>query len=385
MKMNIKALEEKRDAMLNGLQQTIEAALAESRALTEEEINTQTETEAEVDRINKTIKAARSMERSNVLDNPSEGSQNSVEEREERMFVDYIRGTRAEMREGEQNMTMSNASAIIPTSIARRIIKEVVDRCPILAGATRYNVPGTLKVPVWGDANGTHNITVGYQEEFVEITADSGAFTSVDLSGYLAGALTLIGRSVINSAVFDVTSFIVGQMAEEIATWIEGQLLVGTGTSAAQGATNTTNVVTAAGGAAVTADELIELQSKVKQVYQPNACWTMAPATFTALKKLKDGNNRYLLQDDITQAFPYRLLGKPVYLSDNMPAMGAGAAAILYGDYAGLSVNFRENIGIQVLREHYATQHAVGVLGWFEFDAKITDAQRLAVLKMAGA
>ena len=134
--------------------------------------------------------------------------------------------------------------------------------------------------------------------------------------------------------------------------------------------------------AAITADELIELQSKIKQAHQGNACWTMHPDTFTTIKKLKDGNNRYLLQDDVTGSFPYRLLGKPVYLSDNMPAMAAGAKAVLYGDYSGLSVNFRENISIQVLREKYATQHAIGVVSWFEFDSRVTDHQKLAVLTM---
>ena len=101
-----------------------------------------------------------------------------------------------------------------------------------------------------------------------------------------------------------------------------------------------------------------------------------------SIKKLKDQTNRYLLQDDVTGEFPYRLLGKPVYLSDNMPAMASGAKAILYGDYSGLSVNFRENISVQILREKYATQHAIGVVSWFEFDAKVTDNAKLAVLTM---
>ena len=62
--------------------------------------------------------------------------------------------------------------------------------------------------------------------------------------------------------------------------------------------------------------------------------------------------------------------------------MAAGAKAILYGDYSGLSVNMRENISIEVLREKYATQHAIGVNAWFEFDSKVTDSQKLAVLTM---
>ena len=108
----------------------------------------------------------------------------------------------------------------------------------------------------------------------------------------------------------------------------------------------------------------------------------MNPATFTVLKQMQDAQNRPLLEPDVTAEFPYRLLGKPVYLSDNMDSIAANKLAILYGDYSGLSVNFREDIGIEILREAYHTQHAIGIDCWFEFDSKVTDEQKLAVLKI---
>lgn len=377
----LKKLLEQRAEKQKSMEAILSAAKAEERAMSADETAAFDRIEAEIRAIDATIEAeerARKLEMGNS--NPTGTA--TQEEMEERAFADYVMGRVTEERAGEQNMTMGNNGAIIPTTIANRIIKAVKDRCPILAGATMYHVKGNLKVPVWGKANDTHDIAVGYQTEFTEITADSGKFTSIDLGGYLAGALVLIGESVENNAVFSVTDFIVNQMAEEIAVFIEKELLVGTGSSAAQGATNTSTVLTAASSTAITADEIIELQAKVKQAYQGNACWTMHPDTFIAIKKLKDGNNRYLLQDNITGAFPYMLLGKPVYLSDNMPTIAAGAKAILYGDYSGLSVNFRENISIRILREKYATQHAIGVNAWFEFDSKVTDNQKLAVLTM---
>ena len=381
--MNIKALIEKRADLLKEAENILSACETETRALTEEENTRYDAIMEEVRTLDATLDKAEAMDKMAVRSYVEEVAKEDPAVAEERAFADYILGKSTELRTGEQNVDMTNNGAIIPTTIANRIIKAVKDKCPILAGSTLYRVKGTLKVPVWGNANSTHNIAVDYQTEFQEITADAGKFTSVDLGGYLAGALTLIGRSVENNAVFSVVDFVVNQMAEEIAIWLEGQLLVGTGSSAAQGATKVSNGVTAASATAVTADELIELQGKVKQVYQQNACWTMAPATFTAIKKLKTGQGVYLLQEDFSQAFPYRLLGKPVYLSDNMPAMTTGNKAILYGDYSGLSVNIRENISVEVLREKYATQHALGVVAWFEFDSKITDAQKLAVMTMA--
>ena len=44
-----------------------------------------------------------------------------------------------------------------------------------------------------------------------------------------------------------------------------------------------------------------------------------------------------------------------------------------------------ETMEIEVLREHFATQHAVGVVGWAELDAKVENAQKLAKLTMAAS
>ena len=49
----------------------------------------------------------------------------------------------------------------------------------------------------------------------------------------------------------------------------------------------------------------------------------------------------------------------------------------------GLATKFNEDINIQVLRERYAPQHALGIVGWFEFDSKVIDAQQIAKLVMA--
>lgn len=377
---NLKALQERRAEAYDELQAIVTKADGEKRAMTEEETTNFDKLETEIRSIDSTIERE---ERSrDITEVKAEMQTTDKATLEARAFEALIRGTETELRAGEQNFTMTNNGALIPETIANRVIKAIEDRCPILAGATLYNIAGTLKIPVYGKANSTHDIAVGYQSEFTEITADAGAFTSVDLGGYLAGALTLIGRTVINNAQFPVTDFVINEMADKCATWIEDQLLNGTGSNEVTGALTTTNTMALNSTSAITADDLISLQARVKQANQRNACWTMHPDTFTYIKKLKDTTGRYLLQDDITGEFPYRLLGKPVYLSDNMPTIAAGAKVVLYGDYSGMAVNFREGISIEVLREKYATQHAIGVVSWFELDAVVADAQKLATLAM---
>ncbi len=381
----LKKMRENREEKVKALENVLNAAKTENRAMTAEEQASFDAIEKEIADIDKTIEAEeRAAKAKNTQETGDNGAeQETQEELEERAFVKYVLGAAAglEERAGELNLTMANNGAIVPTSIANKIIKKVKDISPILSRATVYYMTGELKVPVYGASSG-HDVKVAYSDDFTELTADAGKFTSVDLKGYLVGALTLIGRKLKTNAMFNVTDFIVNYMAEEIAAFLEGELLNGT-TSKMEGALSTTNEKTAAAAAAITADELIDLQAKVKQAFQSDACWIMHPETFTAVKKLKDGQNRYLLQDDFTGEFPYRLLGKPVFVSDNMPKIATGAKTVLYGDMSGLSVKIAEQLEIEVLREKYATQHAIGVVAWMEVDSKVTDSQRMAVLKMA--
>lgn len=378
----LKKMRENREEKVKALENVLNAAKTENRAMTAEEQASFDAIEKEIADIDKTIEAEeRAAKAKNTKETGDNGAeQETQEELEERAFVKYVLGAAAglEERAGELNLTMANNGAIVPTSIANKIIKKVKDISPILSRATVYYMTGELKVPVYGASSG-HDVKVAYSDDFTELTADAGKFTSVDLKGYLVGALTLIGRKLKTNAMFNVTDFIVNYMAEEIAAFLEGELLNGT-TSKMEGALSTTNEKTAA---AITADELIDLQAQVKQAFQSEACWIMHPETFTAVKKLKDGQSRYLLQDDFSGEFPYRLLGKPVFVSDNMPKIATGAKTVLYGDMSGLSVKIAEQLEIEVLREKYATQHAIGVVAWMEVDSKVTDSQRMAVLKMA--
>lgn len=73
----------------------------------------------------------------------------------------------------------------------------------------------------------------------------------------------------------------------------------------------------------------------------------------------------------------YTLFGNDVFCSDNMPKMAAGKTAIIYGDMSGLAVKVSEDMNIEVLREKFATEHAIGVVGWLEMDSKIEMNRRL--------
>lgn len=216
----MKKLIEKRAVLKAEMQSILDTASEEERAVSDDEAKKFDELENEIRAIDETIERNKKMYGiSDVLHPTTDTAVNSVQA-EERAFVDFIQGRISEMRAGEQNFTTSNNTAIIPQTIANRIIKTVTEICPVLAGAEMYHVKGTLKIPKYTKASG-HDITVGYAEEFTELTADAGKFITVDLSGHLMGALTLVGKSVINNSSVDIMGFITQHMAEQIAVCLE--------------------------------------------------------------------------------------------------------------------------------------------------------------------
>ena len=395
-----KYLEEKKNDLITRAEGVLNKAKEEKRELTDDEAQELAEIRDDIRRIKETLKLdddfrdMKAMEKK--LDEEPKGDtkmngekdrackdkeKRAIEEQEERDFEMFLRGM---INERANNLTPASGSgqALIPTTIANRIIRKVYDICPILERSSKYNVKGKLQIPYYDES--TTAITVAYQQEFVAMQSNVGAFASIELSGYLAGALALVSRSLINNAQFNIVDHVVDYMAYAIKRFIENELLNGTA-SYVEGLSGLTNSITTASASAITADEVVRLHDAIKDEFQGNAIWIMSPATRTALRLLKSQTGYYLLNDDVSTPFGTTLLGKPVYVSDNMPDIGAGNTAIYYGDMKGLATKFSEDINIQVLREKYADMHAVGVIAWFEFDSKVEDAQKIAKLVCASA
>ena len=384
-KDNIKAFRETRAEKVEELKLLYATLESEERAITEDEEKRAESINDEIKRIDKTIVILNEMkknieergEREEPEDDPEKKEEKRAED-EERAFADYIRGVVTDEHRAE-NLTKTDNGALIPQTIANKIIKKVYDISPILEKTTKYNVKGELKIPKYkAEAD---NIVMAYSNEFTELEAKAGEFETISLTGYLAGVLSLISNSLINNSQFDIVSFVIDQMAYNVSRFIEKELLIGTDNKI-EGLKGVSLTTTTAKATVIKADELIDLQDSIKDAFQQNAMWIMNSKTRTAIRKLKDNNGRYLLQDDVNSPFGKTLLGKPVYCSDNMPELAASTTTIYYGDMSGLAVKIVEALEINVLREKYATQHATGVVGWMEMDAKVENEQKIAKMVM---
>lgn len=380
--MNVKGLIEQKNSLLDEMDAMTKkiGEGEEVRAFSEEEQAKFDELAAKVEALEKTITSLEKredMEKGDASGGEENGEERAMDERAS--LLAFLRG---EERAGTTALDVANNGAVIPETIADKIIEKVKELSPIYSMATVYNVGGDLVFPVYDDSADTGAALV---EDMDELAETAGKFTTIRLENYIVGVLKLVSKSLVNRSDFDLVGFVTNKVAENIATFLENALLNGAA-SKYEGVFGTTNLVTAASATAITADELIDVQMTVPGAFQAGACWIMNKATLKALRKLKDNDGNYLLNKDITDGFGWSLLGKPVYVSDNAPAMAAGKTALVYGDMSGLYVKLAQGVEIEVLRENYATRHAVGVVGYVEFDSKIVEPQKIAGLKMkAGA
>ena len=392
--MNRKGLEEKRNDLKSQMTSLLETAKKEERALSEDETSKFDTLEKEIKNIDATIEREEKLDSMEEKETKKENTRelsveekrfyNSVEERDDyNSFAEYIRSqvSGVENREAT-NLTKGDNGAVIPKTIINKIIDKVEEISPVYRLATHYNLGGTITIPTVDES--TDKITVAYATEFTDLTSHSNKFGTIELTGYLYGALTKISKSLLKNSNFNLTNWVINKMAQKIAKFIEKELLYGTSdkVSGVVGSYDSTNMKsTLASKSAVTSDELIDVQELIPDVHQANAIWIMNKDTRTAIRKLKDSDNNYLLNRDLSAKWGYTLLGKDVYCSDQVDKLGTASKNVMfYGDFSGLAVKESENAEIQILNELFAAQHAIGVVAWGEIDAKVEDKQKIAVV-----
>lgn len=384
---NFKKLIEKRNDLVMQMDNLVKVADEETRALNEEETTKFEGLQKEVADIDKTLKLAqeeRSLMSVSDEEKPAKEDKKAMAMAEERAFANFLRNGETTFSDTETrsdvNLAKGDNGVLIPTTIAERIVSTVKNIAPILENSDFYDVKGDLVFAVEDEA--TSKTTCAYVGEFQELESTTNKFKSVVLKGNVVGVLTKVSKSLINNVGFDIVNYVITKVAEAIATFLDNEML--NGSTKIQGLLQAKQQVTAGAAAALTADDLINLQLTIPQKFRGNGVFIMNPDTFKACSKLKNAQGEYLLNKDITNGFGYTLLGRPVFESDNMPKIATKAKVAVFADLKGYSTKLSsESAEITILKERFATQYAVGVAGYVEIDGKIVEEQRIAVLAMA--
>lgn len=215
--------------------------------------------------------------------------------------------------------------------------------------------------------------------ENTQVSSQDITFGAVTLNAYTyTSKLVLVSNQLLQDSAFNLDSFLAGKLGTRIARAVNTHTTTGDGSSKPTGAvTAATLGATGANGetASLIFDDLIELEHSVDPAYRKSARFMFADSTLKAIKKLKDGQGRYLWMPGMTIAGEPPTINSYQYtVNQDMPVMATSAKSVLFGDFSKYWI--RRVAGVQVLRltERYADFNQTGFLAFQRWDGNLVDA-----------
>lgn len=205
-----------------------------------------------------------------------------------------------------------------------------------------------------------------------------------------------VTQRLIDDSRFDMASFVTERVSERIAR-SEGTAFVnGNGVGQPRGfltyATDPAadftrdysklqHVVSGA-ATAITVDGIKNLFWSLRAPHRANGSFVMSSSTASALDNLKDLNGHYIWRESAAANVPPTLLGKPVFFSEDMPAVAASSLPIAFGNFnAGYVI--ADKPGIRFLRDPYSAKPTVIFYAYRRVGGGVADTDAIKLLKVS--
>lgn len=198
-----------------------------------------------------------------------------------------------------------------------------------------------------------------------------------------------IPYELLQDSAFDMEALLNDLFGERLGRTANAVLTTGDGTNKPKGIVVAAGAgKTAASATALASDELIDLLHSVDPAYRasPKCRWQFNDTTLAAIRKLKDGQGNYLWQmGDVRTGEPDRLLAHPYSVNQAMANIAASAKPIIFGDHSRYVVRKVRGFTVITLRERYAENFQVGMVGFKRFDGDLLNNAAVKALSMAAA
>lgn len=176
------------------------------------------------------------------------------------------------------------------------------------------------------------------------VTAGDTTFSNLTMDVYKYSSKKIaLPFELIQDSMFDIEGYIQALLATRIGRITGQHFTTGTGTGQPKGliVAATVGKTAATGGATtVSYDDLVDLEHSVDPVYRAGLAvgYMMHDSTVKALRKLKDTQGRPIFVPGYEQGnpggAPDRLLGRPIYINQDVESMAANAVSIAFGDFS---------------------------------------------------
>lgn len=266
-------------------------------------------------------------------------------------------GPRAAMEKG----AASKGGLVAPIEWDRSITDKLVIVSPVRSIATVQPIGGTAFSKLY-NLRGTASGWVTEKQARPETSGPNVAeqtFYTHEL--YANPAAT---QELLDDALVDIEAWLASECETEFALQEGVAFVAGDGVSQPKGFLTYTNpashplgaVAEVKTGAAadITSDGFIEIIHDLPSERTANARFAMNRKTQGKVRKLKDGQGRYLWEPSTQVGDPATLNGYPITELAAMPDVAANSIPIVFGDFSGYLVVDR--MGIRVLRDPYTNK-----------------------------
>lgn len=313
------------------------------------------------------------------------------EELEKRAWTKYLERGYGELDADERRaVTTSDQGTVGPQAFGRNVIDALKHFAGVIeAGAdVRTTATGNdLPLPTGDDTANTGRL-VG---EGVENSNDTDPTMGIKtLSAYRFDSDWIkLSEELLQDAGYDAEAYIRAKAAERIGRALNTYSTTGTGSGQPHGVmVGATVGKTAASTSAITYEELLDLIHSVDAAYRrdPSCRIMVSDLTLKAIRKLKDGDNRYLFQPG-TAGEPNTILGYGYVVNNDVAELSDGASSLVAAFGAFNRMVVRHVTGMTVIRavEKFAEFGLVGFLVRSRHDSRLTDSAAIKSLQLAAS
>ena len=286
-------------------------------------------------------------------------------------------------------MAVSTATAteLTQEQVAKILVKPLEAESKFLAAGPRiFDTASPLRIPKLG---GPTVVTwVGENEQIPEANPDFDEVELLPSTMKSLKTLTRYSNELARQAVVALDAALKDRLVTDVAAKLDSQLFSasGDGITTPQGMFAWAGTQTLAVGGELTLDHLHDAEALALGANVDPAAmrWVMTSRELIALRKIKDADDRYIVQSDVTAANGYTLFGHPVIVSNRVPDTTGGTptARAALVDFSKIAVARDLAPSVKVLDQTYGDYDQMAIRVVARYDAKPLNPE--AVVRLTG-
>lgn len=393
----------------------LQAARDGGRDLTAEESAVYDRREAEMDRLDADLIRAEKHEardaaysrvdRSGIVPRDDEPSGDEANAEYARVFKSFLRDGAAELNAEERAVLRQgfvdgkefrNAAGVgtgaaggyaVPPGFRDAFIETLKYYGPMLQLAETLEPETGANLP-WPTNDDTGNVGAILAEN-TQVTEQDVTLGTASIDAFMyTSKLVRVSYQLLQDRP-DFDTWLARKLGERIGRILNQHFTTGTGTAQPDGiVTSATVGVTGTGSFATTGGvayaDLIDLLESIDPAYgaADGLRWMMHQTVRRAMRKLADSQGRPIWEPSLQAGSPDSLLGYPIAINNDMPALAVSSKSLLFG-------NIREAYVVRLVRElttlrlteRYADYLQVGFLGFERADGTMQNANAVRVFQ----